>query len=388
MTDRQHCKIICLSNVFDDQYLEQRGEQVDRCLGIVKRRNLFLCLKKASGREILILSSPPKAAYRKQPRWLPSLSSRFGPFRQLFCRNWDVPKLRIPLSWFFYAWHVARYTDDGDLIVIDNYELIYLIAAWFTRLRRKVHFILDYEDGKHLIDHGIWRVLSGFAEFIGRPLLRAAIIAQPSLAGRLPSIPCELVPGFVEMNEIPAPRPEMCVRFLYSGSLDFPRGIDLLMEAISFLPGEGWRLEITGDGPMAEAVRKFAQKWHARVRFRGPVAEEKYLATLSTCHVGLNCQRSSDPISRVTFPSKVFTYLTAGLLVISSRASEVPAVCGSACLYYDEDNSRALSRLMNEVITNYQPCSERVNLTSARQRYSLQATTSRLQSLLTRSQLI
>ena len=52
---------------------------------------------------------------------------------------------------------------DGDIIVIDNYELIYILAARFARLFKRVSFVFDYEDGKHLIDkswHGLFTSLA------------------------------------------------------------------------------------------------------------------------------------------------------------------------------------------------------------------------------------
>jgi len=52
----------------------------------------------------------------------------------------------------FYALHVAKHVKNGDILIIDNYEFIYLVAARWTRLFRRVSFVLEYEDGKHLIE--------------------------------------------------------------------------------------------------------------------------------------------------------------------------------------------------------------------------------------------
>jgi hypothetical protein len=67
---------------------------------------------------------------------------------------------------------------------------------------------------------------------------------------------------------------------------------------------------------------------------------------LAESNVGLNLQRSDNPISQVTFPSKLFSYLSAGLLVISSRASEVEAILKKACLYLSQETPEALADLM------------------------------------------
>lgn len=386
MAEPTHPRIICLSNVFDQHYHDLREEKIDRSLSSIKRQVLFQCLEKASGREVIVLSVQPKAAKRRSGKWLPPLETKFSTHRQFFCAGWDVPKLRVPLSWIFYARHVLRHTRSGDVVVIDNYEIIYVIAAWWLKLFRRVTFILDYEDGKHLIDRSIWKLLSGLAEIAGRPLLSGAMLAHPALGRRLPpALPTELVPGFVP-ETIPAYHEKTGpdVRFLYSGTLDSPRGVDQLLEAVKPLPAQGWHLDITGHGPFAETISRFVSdtRWQGKVDFHNSLPADAYERLLADCHVGLNCQRTSDPISGVTFPSKVFTYLSAGLIVISSRASEVDKICGKACLYFDAETPQSLAAAMNEVITNFSAACQKLDRIEVAQRYSVEATAARLQKFL------
>jgi glycosyltransferase involved in cell wall biosynthesis len=379
-------KIVCLSNVIDQNYHDLRGEKVTRCLSGIKRQVLFQCLQKASGREIIVLSSPPKAEERRKPKWLPAVETLYAGHRQFFCANWDVPKLRVPLSWLFYARHVLRHSRSGDVVVIDNYEFIYIVAAWCLKLFRKVTFILEYEDGKHLIDRSIWRLLSGLAETAGRPLLSGALLTHPALGRRLPpALPTELVPGFVP-ETIPAYHEKTGpdARFLYSGTLDSPRGVDLLLEALKLLPAQGWHLDITGHGPLEESISRFLSdaRWRGKLECHQSLPPDLYERLLASCHAGLNCQRASDPISGVTFPSKVFTYLSAGLVVISSRASDVDKICGKACLYYDEETPQSLAAAMNEVITNFSAACQKIDRTGVARRYSIKATAARLHKFL------
>lgn len=373
-------RIICLSNVFDEQYEQSRGEPLHRCLSQAKRRDLFKCLELATGLEVIVLSSPPKALKRRLGQWIPASETRFSTHRQLFSCNWDAPKLRIPLSWWHYAWHALRHIRDGDIVVLDNYELIYVLAANLVQLRRKVAFILDYEDGKHLICRGWDKILAGVAEFGGKRLISGALLAHPGLAERLSAgTPTELVPGFVvqRSNSIPPP-PSKPVRFLYSGSLDSPRGIDMLLEAVALLPESGWQLDITGSGRFAELVAQTASKsiFRNRIKFHGTIDQQSFDQLASQCHVGLNCQRVCDPISSVTFPSKVFSYLSVGLNVLSTRGSNVPDICGSACLYVDEDTPSSLAMAMERIIK--QPELRRADTGEICRRFSLSGTADRL----------
>ena len=388
--ERKAGRIICLSNTFDQQYVNVRREEILAYFGIEKRRNLWRCLELASGRQLIVLSSPPKASKRRRARWLAPLETRFDQHPQFICANWDIPKLRVPLSWLFYAIHVVRYTRDGDIVLIDNYEIVYVIAAWAAHLRRKVRFILDYEDGKHLIDKGIYFVLSRIAEALGRPLLSAAVVAAPALQKRLPrNLPVELAPGFYSSQFDPSQRDSSSddLHFLYSGSLDKARGVDLLLAAVDLLPPNGWRLHITGAGELEDQVREFARA--SNVCFHATLPSEPYERLLRKCHVGLNCQRVSDPISEVTFPSKVFSYLRSGLVVLSSRASDVPSICGDACFYYDDDTAETVAQSMKQIMENFATIKRQsAQGLTVMDQYSLSGTSARLRELFAKGRLV
>ena len=68
-------------------------------------------------------------------------------------------------------------------------------------------------------------------------------------------------------------------------------------------------------------------RWHGRVHYHGVLDREDYQRIVLGCDVALNCQRLSDPVSEVTYPSKTFTYLSAGLRSISSTQRAEFAKC-------------------------------------------------------------
>ena len=379
-------RIVCLSNVHDENYEALREEFVEPCLSSAKRRELYKCLELATGRQVVLLSSPPRARTRRSGRWLPPVQTRFSGHTQYVCRNWDGPKLRVPLSWFFYTCQALRQTRSGDVVVIDNYEIIYIIVAWWLRIFRRVRFVLEYEDGKHLISSSPWRVLNGLAELFGRPLVAAALLAHPSLGERLPlEVPTLLVPGFITQTDSKCLDPGLGaeVQLLYSGSLDQVRGVDLLLEALPLFPVTGWHLHITGQGELEAHVRGAAQepRWEGKVTFHGVLSNKAYSKLIGQCHVGLNCQRTSDPISAVTFPSKIFSYLSSGLVVVSSRASEIPAICGEACLYYEAETAESLAGVVGRILTNYPELARRPGRDRILQKYTVEGTAGRIREL-------
>jgi glycosyltransferase involved in cell wall biosynthesis len=379
---------MCLSNVYDQHYVDLRGEATIPSLSSAKRRDLFGCIEAATGLEVIVLSSPPKALQRRRALWLRAIETKFSHHRQLFCANWDAPKIRIPCSWIFYALHVRRHVRNTDIVLFDNYEWIYVLAAWIARLPHRVRFVLDYEDGKHAIDRGFSLLLARLAEALGRPLLSAALVAAPALQKRLPrSIPAEFVPGFYSVPNFDSQDTSSksdTLRFLYSGSLDKVRGVDLILAALELLPASGWQLHITGAGELEEQVRERANQsnYLNHLVFHATLSPNLYNQLLRKCDVGLNCQRSNDPISEVTFPSKIFTYLSAGLVVLSSRASEVPSTCGDACSYYDDETPTSLADAMRQMIEKFPAAKRQAQQGSTvLEKYSLDGTSKRIRGL-------
>ena len=386
MAQPSHPKIVCLSGIYDQHYHDVRGEEIARELTTPYRRDVFRCLELASGREVIVLTLPPKASDRRTAKWLPAVETRFATHRQFFCANWDVPKLRVPLSWFFYGRHVLRHVQSGDLVVMDNYAFNSTVAARVLHIFRRVKFILIYLDGRHLIDRSWPRFLGWLAETGGRGLLHGALLSNPSLGKRLPpSIPTELVSGFVPDEPPPEPAsPDKEVRFLYAGALDFERGPDLLLDALPYLPEQGWHLTIAGQGRLMEQVIRCVEnpRWKGRVDYRPPMPPAVFEEFIKSYQVGLNCQRVSDPRSGVTFPSKVFSYLSNGLLVISSKAGCVEQVCGNACLYYDGETPQALAATMTTAIKDFSGVRKKLDLTAVHERYSFTASAKRVRQLL------
>ena len=374
-------RIIFLSSIYDAQYLSIRHEAIQPCLSSPKHIYLLNCIQKATGRKLLILSCPPKACSRRRPLWLRSVTTKFSEFEQLFCSSFDAPKIRALLSPILYFFHTVRHVKRGDLIIMHNYYVNYSLLALYFSIRYKSTIIIDYEDGRHLIDKGVGWYLCRFAEILGKRLVHGAILANALLGKRLSiNIPKIVIPGFYSPGALRVnnTRFKSCVRFLYAGTLDETRGVDLLLDAIPHISIDGWALDISGAGPLESRVREFVSdpKYKEKVFFHSVLEPRRYSKLISNANVGLNPQRLNDPISAVTFPSKIFAYLSAELLILTSEACGVREVLGNMCVYYQKDDPVSLATTMINVIRRY-PISHN---TDQRNRFSVESTTDRLRS--------
>ena len=248
--------------------------------------------------------------------------------------------------------------------------------------------VIDYEDGKHLIDRGVMKMLSSLAELLIKPMVKGAILATPTLADRLPSsVPNVIVPGILS-DHIPSrqpPPPGESIHLLYSGSLDVERGIPLLLEFLdSGLIPSGIRLEITGQGKFAPELESIAKRNPDQIRFHGKVPEPRLLEIQNRCQFGLNLQSSSNPISKVTFPSKTFDYLNAGLRLITTKSAGVETVIGHAAVYLEEESVIGLAAAIEQAVAELHS-NNGMNVEMLRKDYSLAGTSRRLTNLFART---
>lgn len=379
--------IFVLSGAYDDQYLKTRKDNPNLCTSAGKRIILYKAIEEAAGKPMVVLSPQPRG--RGKAVSLPAASSRFGNQKQLFAKASGIRKIRFLLDFIHYARHVAKHSSTGDTLVIDNYELIYVVAVYYCRLLgRSNHIFLEYEDGKHLVDKGIWKWMSDLAERLGRPLIQGAILATPALGKRLPdSIPKICVPGIlnsnIQFNSLPSLGQP--VRFLYSGSLDYERGIPLLLDYLETgeFPANS-HFHITGQGHFIDRLTALQERYPEVIHFHGSVSQEELLRIRGLSHYGLNLQSSKNPISEVTYPSKTFDYLNAGIRVISTRAAGVDEVLEESAIYLQQETPSALAETIQNVVT----LSESKDQMHTLERYFFTGTVDRIREIFINAKLL
>ncbi len=248
------------------------------------------------------------------------------------------------------------------------------VPALLARLLLGRRIVLQLEDGTHRIRSigrlraGAYRLLLG----VSRRLISGAIVPAEALAGFAPRVRSVVYRGDVAgaggaarwrgADEVP-------LRFLFAGAWDEIRGVDLLLEALGLLEARGSlrgveaEFVVCGGGPRATWVRERAAALRtARVHVAGFVPRGEYEAILRRSHVGLALQKHDHPFSVACFPSKVYEYLAAGKLVISSSVSDIGEWPEGVVLRYGHDDVRDIAALIEAACRDparYQAVAER-----------------------------
>ncbi len=139
------------------------------------------------------------------------------------------------------------------------------------------------------------------------------------------------------------------IHVVYAGVLEPRKGAQLAVSAAEFLP-ENYHIHIIGFGSekdindIKSLIAEVSSKTKCTVTFDGKYSGEDYIHFLQGCHIGLATQNKDASFNGTSFPSKVLSYLSNGLRVVSVRikAIEVSKVA-NLMYFYDNDNAKAVA---------------------------------------------
>lgn len=142
------------------------------------------------------------------------------------------------------------------------------------------------------------------------------------------------------------------VTVLYHGAVVPRRGLETLIESLPLWPA-GFRLVIRGpaQGGFDQHLRSLAGHLGERIAFEPAVPPDQLVATAAQADIGIFLLANSTTHARFALPNKIFEYMQAGLMVISSDLPEIrrlveAAQCG---LLLDGDTPAAIAACLAQL---------------------------------------
>jgi glycosyltransferase involved in cell wall biosynthesis len=151
---------------------------------------------------------------------------------------------------------------------------------------------------------------------------------------------------------------------VYSGSIAYRNGIDLVVRAVSLLADEfpALRFQVVGEGPALESVVRLAEDVGVadRVEFRGLVPSDQVPSMLSDAVAGVSPQRGG-VFGSLVFSMKVADYVALGLPVICSDIATMRHYFSDdELLFFEPENAEDLARAIRVLLTNPAAAEDRV----------------------------
>lgn len=108
------------------------------------------------------------------------------------------------------------------------------------------------------------------------------------------------------------------IDIVFSGGLYEYNGLENLIEAFKTIEKDNLRLNIYGEGPLKEFIKKASQE-DSRVAYQGNVSNDKMLTIQQNAGILINPRPIDDAISLYTFPSKMVEYMLSGTPVLTTK---------------------------------------------------------------------
>ena len=314
--------------------------------GQMAQQNLLLGMKHAGMPFSTILVAEPMPSFPRGRR----LWARGG--RALLPEGMQVTFLRfiniVPLKhlsvglatlWhiLLWAWHTRGATQ--RLVYTYNLSFPPALFTWLgARLigAKAVAMVYDIEIPRQTVPWSIGRAIDLWLHRLLMPrfdglILIAAAIAEDFAPGK----PYLCVEGGIRPESLALAASAPTARqqsdpftVVSAGSLDEANGFLVLLEAFTRLPGNGYRLQIAGRGPLEPQIRAAAAK-DPRIEYLGFLSFEEVQTLYRSADVLINMRLTQTIDTRYFFPSKLMEYLASAVPVISTCTGAVEKEFGS-----------------------------------------------------------
>ena len=141
------------------------------------------------------------------------------------------------------------------------------------------------------------------------------------------------------------------IHVVYAGTFDPRKGGAAAAAAAAYLPNS-YKIHICGFGnekdtaSLLEIIEKNNQSAkNAQLSFEGLLKGETYLKFLQSCHIGLSTQNPNASFNATSFPSKILSYMSNGLSVVSVRIEAIEqSEVGKAVVYYEVQSPEEIAK--------------------------------------------
>ena len=252
----------------------------------------------------------------------------------VYASFFDAPILTHLISLCSICFVVLRVAPKKSIVVFYNPLPFYLLTILFCRLLGR-RCILDFEDGLRS-DVSVWRRLTH--KLLLRTfetLSEGTILVSTQLRRQIRKEPYLVCYGVSRQQDPVRDWSKLPIQILFSGSLYKDTGADLFLEALRLLKRNcstalsSLRFVSAGFGPAASEIERAANSdLKDHLVFLGKISNGEYRELLKNSHVGLCLKLPDYSMGSTTFPSKVVEIASSGLLLISTRVSDIPLLFG------------------------------------------------------------
>ena len=145
------------------------------------------------------------------------------------------------------------------------------------------------------------------------------------------------------------------IHLVYSGILDYSKGAFNAIKLSDYL-NDNYMIHIIGYGDnniideLTMTIEERNKTNKCLIVFDGIKKEKEYIEYIQKCDIGLSVQDKDASYNMTSFPSKILSYLSNGLRVVSV---DIPAIknsdIGKLLFFYEENNIKSISDVIKNI---------------------------------------
>lgn len=277
--------------------------------------------------------------------------------------------LRKSIVPFLFACFCMKHVRRADKIIIYNHAPEYLLGLVVLRLKG-IRPFLDIEDAPRHDEKGFGAfAMRQIFDIIFKVSDRRKLTVSQQVAALLKIREFHAVYGTCDADIDGDDRSRrwdrVCegkaLRIHYGGTLADDTGLHLFCAAVRLLAanafGKAYRISfiVTGSGGDAELRNLIdsCKGTNIEVLHQQGLNRESFLSAFLSCHASLSLKLPGTSMSDTTFPSKVVEITSNGLLLITTRSSDVPKIFDdSEALFIDVPEPTELARRIQSIFAD------------------------------------
>lgn len=282
----------------------------------------------------------------------------------IFCRQWFsfytniriLRYIKIVLTLFWLFAYLLIHTRRGEKIIVYHSPWLSYPVLLAKKIRN-FELVLELEE--------IYADITSLSKWFDKQELKIIqqsdkyILASDLLVKKIPSNK----PFVILYGAYPRVKCEESffndgkIHILYAGIIDTAKaGAFLAIEIARYLP-ENYIIHIIGFGDVDLLNKKIIEINNSslcKVVFDGEKRGKEFIDYCYNCNIGLSTQRSTGEYLNTSFPSKIISYLSMGLEVVSGDIECVKiSKIGSLINYYQVDDPKYVAQtILNVKITD------------------------------------
>ncbi|MHB1106944.1 MAG: glycosyltransferase family protein [Lutibacter sp.] len=336
------------------------SEKRVKSIAAVNKMNYIASAMESAGYEVEIVS-PSWSANNKGFYGLRELSLsenitlKIGP--TFGADNFFTKKLRIFLSWIWLFLYLIRNAEKDEKIVV-YHSMMAIYPIYYAQKIKNFKIILELNE--------IYQDVTVFSSKFKKLEMQiikdseAYILSTELLQSKINSKKAFLINyGNYRVSKKADSLLKDKIHIVYAGIIDkYKAGAFNALDAAQFLT-EKYIIHIIGFGNEMDIIElerkiKESNKNHeCKVIFDGLKTGEQYNEYITKCHLGLSTQSPDAEYNNTSFPSKVLSYLSMGLRVVSVDVESITkSKIGQLLYYYIGNSGKSISEAILKIDIN------------------------------------